>query len=117
MFSNEDEPAKYSRGGEFLENIMNNNILEFCRRWFGLGGIREVIDDIKEFFTYNRYTGKSLDTLSTDAIYFVKNNEYNPIIFMDENSYKFNNSVYFENSLDSNIKKDLIEKIKKGALL
>lgn len=40
---------KYSRGGEFVENLVCDNILEFCHRWFGLAGIMEFLEDWKEY--------------------------------------------------------------------
>lgn len=40
---------KYSRGGEFIENMVSDNIIEFCRRWLGLAGIMEFIEDMKEY--------------------------------------------------------------------
>ena len=49
------EPEKYSRGGEFIENMVTDNMIEFCHRWFHLGNITEVLDDIDEF--YNKKVG------------------------------------------------------------
>lgn len=40
---------KYSRGGEFIENMVSDNIIEFCKRWMGLAGIMEFIEDMKEY--------------------------------------------------------------------
>jgi hypothetical protein len=42
---------KYSRGGEFIENMVTDNTIEFCKRWFNLAGIMEFIEDMKEFET------------------------------------------------------------------
>ena len=44
------EPEKYSRGGEFIENMVTDNHIEFCSRWFHLAGVTEMIDDIEEFY-------------------------------------------------------------------
>lgn len=40
---------KYSRGGEFIENLVCDNIVEFCKRWFNLAGIMEFLEDWKEY--------------------------------------------------------------------
>ena len=41
---------KYSRSGEFVENLVSDNIIEYCSRWFHLATFKEFIDDIDEFF-------------------------------------------------------------------
>lgn len=69
MYSSADDPAKYSRGGEFLENYMSSNPLEFGRRWFHLGDIYDVINDIGEFFQYNAYIDKGLNWNRNEALY------------------------------------------------
>lgn len=43
---------QYSRGGEFIENMVTDNIIEFCKRWFNLGGIEDVLNDIGEYNDY-----------------------------------------------------------------
>ena len=40
---------KYSRSGEFAENLVCDNIIEFCKRWLGLGGIKEILEDYAEY--------------------------------------------------------------------
>ena len=44
------DEEKYSRGGEFIENMVTDNTIEFCKRWFGLATIQEFINDIDEFY-------------------------------------------------------------------
>lgn len=44
------EEGKYSRGGEFIENMVTDNIIEFSHRWFKLPTIEEFIQDINEFY-------------------------------------------------------------------
>ena len=58
VYENENyyhEEEKYSRGGEFIENMVTDNMLEFCSRWFHLGNVQEVLFDIDEY--YNRKVG------------------------------------------------------------
>ena len=45
---------KYSRGGEFIENMVTDNIIEFCKRWFHLAGFNEILEDINEFYEIGR---------------------------------------------------------------
>lgn len=40
---------KYSRGGEFIENLVCDNIIEFCKRWFQLAGFKEFMEDWAEY--------------------------------------------------------------------
>ena len=55
VYENENayQNEKYSRGGEFIENMVTDNTIEFCKRWFHLAGFTEFIDDMQDF--YNRY--------------------------------------------------------------
>ena len=117
MFTSDDEPAKYSRGGEFLDNLITANPLEFCRRWLGLGTIHDVIEDIKEFFKFNKYHKKGLDTKYTDGVYFVKDSMIDGVEFLDD-SYSINRpAVTFFKDLDELTYKELLEKSQKEALL
>ena len=44
------DDEKYSRGGEFIENMVTDNIIEYAHRWFHLGNIKEIIEDIDEYY-------------------------------------------------------------------
>lgn len=70
MYSSDDSVAKYSRGGEFLENYMCDCPMEFGKRWMGLGDINDVIKDLEEFYRFNGYCGKPLDTDPNAAVWF-----------------------------------------------
>ena len=48
MYNTEKE--KYSRGGEFIENMVTDNEIEFCKRWFHLAGFNELLEDANEYF-------------------------------------------------------------------
>ena len=41
----------YDRGGQFLEDLVSGDILEFAHRWFGFASYKELLDDILEYFT------------------------------------------------------------------
>lgn len=75
---------KYSRSGEFMENLVSDNIIEFCKRWFNLAGILELIEDWNEYqksflnfygngepyygyFNYDKETGELKETPFIDA--------------------------------------------------
>lgn len=36
----------YSRSGEFIENKVTDNIIEFCHRWFHLGSVQDLIKEV-----------------------------------------------------------------------
>ena len=40
----------YNRGGDFIENLVSDNIIEFCRRWLHLAGFKEFLEDMQEYF-------------------------------------------------------------------
>lgn len=46
---NSNMNPKYSRSGEFIENMVCDNIIEFCSRWFHLAGIKEFLQDWREY--------------------------------------------------------------------
>lgn len=115
MFSNDDEEAKYSRGGEFLDNMMTDNVLEFCWRWMGLGNVFEVIEDIKEFYKFNGYNGKAIDAQPGDAIWFSKDKSIEALKFRE--GYSLESALILNDELDKETKDKLKEEIKKGAIL
>lgn len=47
------ETDKYSRGGEFIENMVTDNMIQYCHRWFHLANIEEFLDDMDEY--YNKF--------------------------------------------------------------
>lgn len=44
------DEEKYSRSGEFIENMVTDNPIEYCKRWFHLAGVEEFLSDIDEFY-------------------------------------------------------------------
>lgn len=56
VYANENayniEAEKYSRGGEFIENMVTDNCIEFCHRWFHLANFEEFIKDMDEYFEH-----------------------------------------------------------------
>ena len=41
---------KYERGGEFIENFVTDNIIEFCSRWLHLADFVEFLEDMNEYY-------------------------------------------------------------------
>lgn len=58
---------KYQRSGEFIENLVTDNIIEFCKRWLHLAGFKELLED------YNEYHSKFITSYSSSNAY----GEYN----------------------------------------
>ena len=49
----EENPLRaedYSRVESFMEDLVSGDWLTFCKRWFGLAGYMEMLDDIMEYF-------------------------------------------------------------------
>lgn len=116
MYSSDDNTAKYSRGGEFLENYMCNSPMEFGRRWMGLGDVYSVIEDLTEFFKFNGVHGVPIGIKFQDAIYFTNGVDKIDAISFEEN-YMGKSPILFDQTLDPNVKKTLLDKITEGALL
>ena len=49
-FENPYHEDMYDRGGQFIEDLMVKNYLEFGKRWLHLASIRELLEDIEEYF-------------------------------------------------------------------
>ena len=117
MYETDEADVKYVRGGEFVDNLISGNILEFCWRWLGLGDIYSVLDDISEFYKYNKQYGPPLNGQNL-AIYETKSSLTEAIAFSPNTDYNNNRSaVYFSNKLASDKKEEFKEAIKLGALL
>lgn len=46
---------KQSRGGEFIENMVTNNVIEFSKRWLGLADFVDILKDIDEYYLKNSF--------------------------------------------------------------
>ena len=112
------DPDRYSRGGEFIENMVTDNYVEFCHRWFKLAGFEEMLDDIDEYFgvlgygnyselTNNGYFEKGLYSpiIPTVAKY------QSPIIFSDK--IKDTCPVIFHEPRNNNINYETLKELEK----
>ena len=89
---------QYSRGGEFIENLVTDNIIEFCKRWYYLAGVNEIIEDIDEYYIKNLrginctipeenrgYSNLIKAGFGTLSPFEGKGRIYNPVKFLGEN--------------------------------
>lgn len=65
IYNNENSfnTEHYVRGGEYIENLVSDNIIEFSKRWLGLAGFNEFMIDWQEF------NEKYLKSYSTNGWY------------------------------------------------
>ena len=77
------EEEKYSRGGEFVENLVTDNELEFCNRWLHLGNFLDVINDIDEFYgnEYGKFSNIMNDTSIIHPLIPISDRIETPITF------------------------------------
>ena len=89
---------KYSRSGEFMENLVSDNHIEFCKRWLGLAGIMEFFKDWNEYqrsflqfygsgepyYGYFHYDNESSKLLETPLVDVSKVKAVRPIVDYNE---------------------------------
>lgn len=116
MYESDDiSDSRYNRAGEFLENYMSGNVLEFCKRWMHLGDVYDVISDIEEYHNQYQYYGKPLDWNDKELIYFNNGSMQNGIQFKQYSGP--DQGIIFTDKLDPEEMKRLREEVKKGAIL
>ena len=84
----------YTRGGEFLENKVTDNTIEFCHRWFGLGSFMEVLDDLDEYYRNLGVSYSCYDfwqefnihehKLVVTPVKYMESDKINPVYFGDD---------------------------------
>lgn len=117
MYSSEEETFNYSRAGEFMENMISGNHLEFCKRWLHLGDFKEVVSDMREYFTTIKRPEVPIDLEPTDLVYFGRDDNIDLIKYQDQSySSSVNNIVSFYNNFNAS-KEELISNIGKKAFV
>lgn len=88
---------KYTRGGEFIENLVCDNILEFSSRWLQLASFSEMLNDIKEYYTIKFNTMYGYKYLYNDCVY--ENGRYiiSPFVLTDKD-YKIQPFEFVNNN-------------------
>ena len=117
MYSSGTDTSNYSRGGEFLENKMSYTSFEFYQKWFWLADLPEMISDMKEFYTHNKYHGKPMDWTGKEALYFYFYDVTEALIFNEDYGSKYSQAISFNNTLSDETKKQLQDNIMKEAIL
>lgn len=99
----------YDRGGQYIEDLVTGNSLEFGRRWLHLANFRELMEDIEEYFQYHIPAGNRVYELynnngmmkpfvvrpnvSNDAL-------YKPLIILEEGELVKPFQVFDSSKLD-----------------
>ena len=93
VYNNENRYGndKYERGGEFIENLVCDNIILFAHRWFRLANFKEMLSDIDEYYKLNfaplsSYNYLFSDYVLVDGHYVTCPVQYTPVInpFVEE---------------------------------
>lgn len=105
------EPEKYSRGGEFIENLVTDNTIECCRRWFNLAGFEDMLNDIDTYYKernmFSNFANAGL--VDNSPVVATLTQKQVPIEFTNITR---ETPVRFVNVIDSEIRKGLVEKWK-----
>ena len=88
---------KYSRGGDFVDNLVTNNILEFAHRWLHLANFMEFLEDVQEYYEKSRIS-YSIDTKNYNTYYY-KNGELYTAPVKDIGPAKVISPVNFDNKI------------------
>ena len=80
----------YDRGGQYIEDLISENYIEFAHRWLGFANIREMLEDVDEFFNMNPFpnlvTPREInENLNVPIRFYDDKYKFSPIIFYDEN--------------------------------
>ena len=102
----------YSRGGEFVENLVTDNHIEFCHRWFGLASVEEFISDMDEYYMETGFGKYSEADLNPRAA-LVPTSGGVQVALVRTNS-KVNPAVIFVNERDKSITYDSLAKERIG---
>lgn len=98
----------YSRGGEFIENMVTDNHIEFCHRWFGLASIEEFISDMDEYYMENGFGEYSkIDMNPRAALVPISGGVQAALV---KTNSKVNSAVIFVNERDKSITYDSLAK-------
>ena len=83
---------KFVRSGEYIENLVSGNVLEFSKRWLGLAGFSEFIfEDIPEYLNAGNTMRKPMKMVGYGVHFSTPKETIEPIHF-DYNP----NPLYFE---------------------
>lgn len=117
MYTSQDEEedmTRYSRGGEFLENLMTDNMISFFHKWFKLATFKELLDDMRELIPNVEYGSNNRNVINFGTVRRIE-----AISFIDK-TYdvgRAREAIRFMDVIPMEKKESLIEQIKEKALL
>ena len=83
------------RAVEFIENLVTDNHLSFCKRWFHLAGIKEFLEDMEE------YRRQFMISYSSNGVYtpyyYDKNDKFVVVPVRDNRMYNKIRPISFTN--------------------
>ena len=99
----------YSRSGEFLENMVTDNTIEFSHRWFKLASFKEFLHDMDEFFSKLSSLGQysKLESNWKNVLVPIANKVRSVVSFTGKRTYS---PVIFHNERDKTITYDNLTK-------
>ena len=106
--------AKYSRSGEMLDNLMSDNIIEFCYRWLHLANYSQLLQDVSEFYNKNGYR-IPLDYNRNSIIHNTYNKPVNLINTVDTSYGTIRNLITYTGKMKDTGK--IIDTIKKEGIM
>ena len=83
----------YDRGGQYIEDLVTGNALEFGRRWLQLATFKDLLADVEEYFQYHIPAGNRAYELYTNNGMMkpfvvrpnvAKNALYKPFVMLEE---------------------------------
>lgn len=115
------DPEKFSRSGEFVENMVTDNVIEFCNRWLHLAGIHEILEDMKEFADMNCKYGAKYQNMPRkidgkvhqSPIYSLIESGVTPAVVIKD---KVPNAIVFFGDLKDNQLSNNFERITQGCI-
>lgn len=98
-YENPYHDDKYDRGGQFMEDLITENPLEFGKRWLSLGGIHDVIADIKEYQEKHAcFLPLDLNTVEDrkvikPVVFLHQGEKIKPVVFLGDEEQVVNNAL------------------------
>ena len=89
----------YCRGGDFVENLVCDNIIIFCNRWLHLANFKEFLEDFAEYMqkykmcysSYGEYQRYNIQTVGDKKVITIvpihdcrNRRAINPLVFRDK---------------------------------
>lgn len=116
MYTSDEQVSKYCRAGEFLENMMSGNHLEFCKRWLHLADFRELEEDMREYFDGKNHIPSAPIDWEPNTVIYQSNSDMKDVLTFDPYQHDVKNALFFYNDYGME-KENIISRITKGAYI